>query len=112
LLLRAYREDDEYLDEMYTVIHAVEGFPTAVFIEQFLLSIDELSSSSPYLLTLLCGRILNSQACTQQLMGVANKADVQQRKRVVDAINRAVEAYPDWPAITRNAQATLAGLKQ
>ena len=68
LLLNRYTDDDDRLDEMYTVIHTVEGFPRDVFIREVVGSIPELSASSPYLLDMLIRRMLNSTPKDVQLL--------------------------------------------
>jgi hypothetical protein len=60
LLLNSYSDDDDFIDEMYTVVHSVEGFPRHVYVRELLASIPEFAIKSPYLLDMLMIRLLCS----------------------------------------------------
>src|SRR5437867_463249 len=91
LLLRAYREDDEHIDEMYSVIHALEGFPIEVFVREFVDSIEEMSSVSPYFLGFLLARMLNDDDSADYLIDTAGRTTAETQKRLIGIMEKVRE---------------------
>jgi hypothetical protein len=59
LLMRPYRDNDDYLHEMLHVTGIVESFPDEDFYREFLRTLPDLNRSSPYLLNRLLRRTMN-----------------------------------------------------
>ena len=67
LFMRPY-PDMSRLDEMYTIIHAVEGFPAEDYLHELAKAAGDLSLSSPYLLETLLIRVANADSSTPGLI--------------------------------------------
>ena len=81
LLMRNYHDNDDYLHEMYGVIHLVESFPPATYFAELAKSICDLRDSSPYLLWMLLVRIMNVRDENEAILFRSSIANLDEKTR-------------------------------
>ena len=107
LLMRAYRDDDDYVDEMFTIIHCVEGYEPEIYARALVQTSDTLLANSPYFLTELVERVINSEAYAVPFVEALSKIPSGSKDFLRQLMERVV-AIPGLEASTiRNANAAL-----
>ena len=110
LLIWPFREDDDYLDWMYAVIHAVESFPIDVYVPELVEAIPEVAASSRYFLAFLLGRILNSNEYFPALMRELQRQPVDARRIAIEVLKEKWGADYKGRSVTAGNWQTLLSL--
>jgi hypothetical protein len=110
LQLRPYDPADSFLDDMWNVIHAVEGYPDDVYVTELLKTAAEMS---PYLLETLLIRLMNSSQYVPiviQKLGVLSRTAKPIVRELIEKIGRTQQQHDAKDAVA-NCETVLAAMK-
>ena len=105
-LIRFLKDDDDYLDEMYQILHVAEGFPREVYLTGFLRAFDE-QMADHYWLGVLLLRVMNDPIYFSRLCEIAKSVNEDVRGNLMKVTRSTSEERAEF---SERAQTLLAVL--
>lgn len=102
--------NDDQIQEMYSVTHAVESFPQNHYMAQLADAIEEMQSVSPNYLRFVVGRIMNSDECVEVFVSSVRRLPPQCKKCVVAVLGEVRAKYSGKEVIFRNCSLAISAL--
>ena len=94
-LLLCLDDEFEYAELMFNIIHTVEAFDTAIYVERVLQNLEQLYTTAPEWASTIHFRILNATPTFNAYRNALKKADLKNKHTLNILLNKMIEEEED-----------------
>lgn len=87
---------------MFSIVHTIENFEDAIYLQNLLPALDKLFQKSPKWTTILVMRILNSTSTKDKLANAITYTSASTKDTLRQIFNTLQSKYEKWISLTQN----------
>jgi hypothetical protein len=109
-LLTSFRFSEEMTDETYCIAHAVESFPTTIYLKELFAAAAELNKLNPDFLEFLVARVINSDVDFSEFLEMLASSPAQIAAVLREVLQHIQARYGQNAKIVRNSAKAIESL--